>query len=277
MQIAFYQVDAFTKEAFRGNPAGVCVLEKEISERNMQLIAAEMNLSETAFVFPFEGAARLSSNRFKLRWFTPKTEVALCGHATLAVSKVLFDHLGAEWDTIFYETKSGKLTAQKSSEGILLDFPSDEPIGLNPPFEVLKTMGISHYETIFWGKNTNKLVIHLKTLADVLQLHPNFLRMKEVNCSKIKGVAVTCLGKDPYDFTSRYFNPWAGVDEDSVTGSVHTLLAPYWASLLKKDRLRAYQASQRGGEIVLRLVEQGRVQLIGESVVVLQGTIALPE
>lgn len=274
-EIQIYQVDAFTNRHFKGNPAGICILEEKISDLHMQLIAQEMNLSETAFLSPIEGRF-ISSHIFKLRWFTPKTEVALCGHATLGASKVLFDEIGICCNEIVYETKSGRLFAQKYNEGISLDFPRDEPLSVEPPYEILRAMGICNYENVFYGKSTNKLVIHLKTEDEVLKLNPDFQLMKETNCGNIKGVGVTSKGNGKYDFISRYFNPWAGVNEDPVTGSVHTLLASYWGDLLKKSEMRAYQASQRGGEIILNTEVNGRVKLIGEAVIVLKGTIYVP-
>lgn len=271
--LKIYHVDAFTKECFKGNPAGVCMLEEELDDQYMQLIAQEMNLSETAFVSPLDGKSIAESNVFKLRWFAPKVEIGLCGHATLGASKILFDELGINGDCIFYETKSGRLTAKKLSQGIVLDFPIDEPVSMAPQIELMEAMGISDYENIIYGKRTNKLVIHLKTEEEVLNLNPNYEHMKEIHCSSIKGVGVTCRGNSGYDFISRYFNPWAGVNEDPVTGSVHTLLAAYWGSLLKRNELRAYQASYRGGEILLRIREQDRVELVGEAVIVLKGSI----
>ena len=277
MRIPIYQVDAFTNEYFKGNPAGVCILEKEIDDLYMQKIANEMNLSETAFVFPPDGETISSSQMLNLRWFTPKTEVPLCGHATLGASKVLFDDLGYGLDTITYKTKSGKLVAEKCNEGIALDFPIDEPISIQPPTDILEAMGVLNYENIIYGKNTNKLVIHLKSDKDVFEQNPNFEHMKNIQCSNIKGVGVTCKGNKRYDFISRFFNPWVGVNEDPVTGSVHTLLSSYWGSLLKKNKMIAYQASQRSGEILLTIEKQGRVKLIGESVIVLKGVIYLPD
>jgi len=276
MRLPIYQVDAFTKEPYKGNPAGVCILEKEIDDSYKQLIAEEMNLSETAFLSPCDGETILTSKTFNLRWFTPKTEVPLCGHATLGTSKVLFDDIGIGLDTIVYETKSGRLIAEKCDEGISLDFPIDEPLSIDPPAGLLKAMGIYGYKNVIYGKNTKKLVIHLETENDIINLDPNFELMKEIQCDNIKGVGITCRGAGENDFISRYFNPWAGVNEDPVTGSVHTLLASYWGDLLGKSVMRAYQASHRGGTILLKAETQGRVKLIGEAAIVLIGTVYLP-
>lgn len=272
--VQIYQVDAFTNECFKGNPAGVCILEKTVEDEYMQLIAKEMNLSETAFVQSFEGRPINQTNIFSLRWFTPKYEVDLCGHATIAASEILFNNIGIKNNQIIYETKSGRLTANKTVDGIALDFPIDEALNINPSNDILEAMGIECYENAIIGKNTRKLVIHLKTESEVLKLTPNFEKMKCLEFDmEVKGVGVTCRGNGNYDFISRYYNPWAGVNEDPVTGSVHTLLAPYWGKLLNKNEMKAYQASDRGGEIILRILAGDRVQLIGQTIVVLKGEL----
>lgn len=267
--IKIYQVDGFTNRLFKGNPAAVCILDEPIEDRIMQSIALEMNLSETAFILHKE------KNIFQLRWFTPKTEVDLCGHATLGASEVLFNGFNLEYNDIVYETKSGRLKIRKDTTGIILDFPSDEPV-YNKSVDVeglLKAMDIQNYKRIFYGKRTNKLVLHMDKEEDIVKIRPNFEDMKKLNLKDIKGVAVTAESKGKYDFTSRYFNPWAGVNEDPVTGSVHTLLATYWSDILGKKILNAYQASDRSGEIGLRLKCNNRLELIGEAVIVLKGEI----
>lgn len=272
--VPIYQVDAFTNECFKGNPAGVCVLEEAIEDKYMQLIAKEMNLSETAFIQSLEGKPINQTNTFLLRWFTPKYEVDLCGHATIAASKILFDIIGIKDEQINYETKSGRVTANKTGTGISLNFPIDNPLNINLSKDILEAVGIENYQNAIIGKNTKKLVIHLNSEREVLSLSPNFEKMKCLEFKRdVKGVGVTCAGNGEYDFTSRYFNPWAGVNEDPVTGSVHTLLAAYWNKLLNKNEMKAYQASDRGGEIILRIINENKVELIGEAVVVLKGEL----
>lgn len=267
--VTIYQVDAFTNERFKGNPAGVCILKEKIDDKYMQLIAKEMNLSETAFV---ENASGDDANIFSLRWFTPKYEVNLCGHATIAASEILFNQMGIKDEKITYMTKSGKLIASKTGEGIALDFPIDEPINISLSDSILDAMGIKNYENAIIGKNTRKLVIQLKTEAEVLEITPEFEKMKQLKFeTDVKGIGVTCIGNEKYDFISRYFNPWAGVNEDPVTGSVHTLLSAYWGKLLNKTEMKAYQASERGGEIALRILDGNRVELAGQAIVVLKG------
>lgn len=269
--VTVYQVDAFTNERFKGNPAGVCILKEKIDDKYMQLIAKEMNLSETAFAEPVKGNG---TNIFSLRWFTPKYEVNLCGHATIAASEILFNQMEIKDEKITYETKSGKLIASKTSKGIALDFPIDEPININLSDNILETMGIKNYENAIIGKNTRKVVIQLKTEADVLGITPEFEKMKQLKFeTDVKGIGVTCVGNAEYDFISRYFNPWAGVNEDPVTGSVHTLLAAYWGRILNKSVMKAYQASERGGEIALRVSDGNRVELAGQAITVLKGEL----
>lgn len=274
--VPIYQVDAFTNECFKGNPAAVCVLEAAMEDKDMQRIAKEMNQSETAFVQPLEGSSIQGTNRFSLRWFTPKYEVDLCGHATIATSEVLFNYLGIKEERILYETRSGLLTACKTNQGISLDFPVDEPIPVELSKDIIEGIGLDMYEDALIGKTTKKLVVRVSTESEVVKLSPDFEKMKRLEFPMdVKGVGVTCRGNKSYDFISRYFNPWAGVNEDPVTGSVHTLLAAYWGKLLNKSEMRAYQASDRGGEIALRLLTGNRVELIGQAVVVLKGELCI--
>lgn len=273
-----YQVDVFTTEYFKGNPAGVCILDKQIEPEYMQLIAKEMNLSETAFVLPLHNKSVKEADAFSLRWFTPKVEIPLCGHATLGTSKILFEVIEVNSEQIIFDTKSGSLTAKKYETEIALDMPLDQPIEIKLPAGLLKAMGIKNYENAVIGKNTGKLIIKLKEGKEILDLTPNFELMKKINFEyDIKGIAVTSKGTGKYDFISRYFNPWAGVNEDPVTGSVHTVLASYWGNLLNKNQMRAYQASERGGEILLKIKDENRIELIGEAVIVLKGEIYIPE
>lgn len=271
MEISVYQVDAFTSKACKGNPAAVCIVDRSIEDRVMQDIAAEMNLSETAFVVPFQEAGH-----YFIRWFTPKTEVPLCGHATLAASKVIFDCLGFVGGKILFDSAGGKLESRRHENGFTLDFPADEPVEASPADDILEAMGIRKYRDVVYGKTTNKLVVRLHSEKEVRSVSPDFEKMKSVKlCFPVRGVGVTAEGEGDHDIVSRYFNPWAGVNEDPVTGSVHTLLAPYWSSILGKREFRALQASQRGGEILIRIMNDRRLEFIGDAVVVMQGEIFL--
>lgn len=275
-KIKIFQVDAFTSEAFKGNPAAVCILENDISDELMKNIAQEMNLSETAFVKPLKNSNIGKGNLFSLRWFTPEVEVDLCGHATIATSKVLFDEFNIKEQYIKYETKSGLLTAKKKDEKISLDFPIDKALDFNLTQDILDAMGIRSYSKAIIGEKTRKLVIEVKDKDNIINLKPNFEILKSLKFkSDVKGIGVTCRGNEKYDFISRYFNPWAGINEDPVTGSVHTLLANYWSNKLNKMDMNAYQASNRSGEISLKLLENDRVKLSGEAVIVLRGELYL--
>lgn len=278
MKISVYQVDAFTSEAYKGNPAAVCLVDRKLEDEVMQDIASEMNLSETTFVQPLEGGSLTGTAQYSIRWFTPRTEVPLCGHATLAASKVIFDCTGFERDRIVFKYMSGQLESRRHAKGFTLDFPSDEPMEPGPSADLLEAMGIVKYKELVYGKNTGKLVVRLHSEEEVRNLRPNFERMKSVKvCFPVKGVGVTAEGSGDYDIVSRYFNPWAGVNEDSVTGSVHTVLAPYWSVILGKNELRALQASQRCGEILIKIARDGRLKFIGDAVVVLKGELYLQE
>lgn len=275
-KIKIYQVDAFTSESFKGNPAAVCILENDISDELMKNIAQEMNLSETAFVKPLKNLNIGKGNLFSLRWFTPEVELDLCGHATIATSKVLFDEFNIKEQYIKYETKSGLLTAKKKDEKISLDFPIDKALDFNLTQDILDAMGIRSYSKAIIGEKTRKLVIEVKDKENIINLKPNFEILKSLKFkSDVKGIGVTCRGNEKYDFISRYFNPWDGINEDPVTGSVHTLLANYWSNKLNKMDMNAYQASNRSGEISLKLLENDRVKLSGEAVIVLRGELYL--
>ncbi|GAA0085810.1 PhzF family phenazine biosynthesis protein [Clostridium sp. CTA-7] len=273
-EIKIYQVDAFTNKAFKGNPAAVCILEEDINDDLMRSIAQEMNLSETAFVKPLECSDVNSCSFFSLRWFTPEVEVDLCGHATIATSKVLFDEFNISGQEIKYQTKSGTLIAKRENEKIGLDFPIDKPLNFELTEDILKAMGIKKYFKAIIGEKTRKLVIELESEEEIINLQPNFEKLKVLSFNtNVKGIGVTCKGRKKYDFISRYFNPWAGINEDPVTGSVHTLLASYWSSILNKSEMLSYQCSNRGGEILIKVLENNRVELSGEAVVVFKGEL----
>ena len=268
-RIPIYQVDAFTEEPFRGNPAAVCLLQRQYDDKVLQFIAAEMNLSETAFLRNQTDKQLDSSGFFSLRWFTPKTEVPLCGHATLASASVLFDGLKTSAQEIIFETKSGELTARKEENSIVLDFPRNESVPTDPDKDLLKAVGIVKFKSAQVSENAKKLLIHLWNEESLLGLKPDFESMRSIHTfDDIQGVIVTSEGHPPYDFTSRFFAPWIGIDEDPVTGAAHTVLAPYWSKILGKQEMLAHQASSRGGEMKVRLRPNNRVDLIGNAVII---------
>ncbi len=255
-----YQVDAFTDKPFSGNPAAICVLSRPADDFWMQQLAAEMNLSETAFIHPYKDG-------YKLRWFTPTTEVALCGHATLATAHILWEHYSLSPNELarFY-TDSGLLTARRNRENwIELDFPSLPVEKADAPESLLTALKV---KPVFVGKNGMDYLIEVGSEEELLDMKPEFWRLAE---TPVRGVMVTSRSDNPaFDFVSRFFAPASGVNEDPVTGSAHCALTPYWAPKLSKDRMVAYQASHRGGVIKVRLNED-RVILAGKAVTVLKG------
>jgi PhzF family phenazine biosynthesis protein len=254
-----YQVDAFTDRPFAGNPAAVCLLPGPAEPRWMQDVAREMNLSETAFLHPEDGA-------WRLRWFTPAVEVELCGHATLASAHVLWEsgRLGAG-ETARFQTLSGLLTAERKGDWIELDFPARTAEPVEPPAGLLEALGA---RPVFLGKSRYDYFLELPDEDAVRAVAPDFQALRSL---PVRGIIVTARGSsNPFDFVSRFFAPGSGVDEDPVTGSAHCTLAPYWTARLGRDELLAYQASARGGVVRVRVVRE-RVRLGGQAVTVLPG------
>ena len=259
-RIKCWQVDAFTDRPFAGNPAAVCWLEQEADAAWMQQVAAEMNLSETAFVRPLgEG--------HELRWFTPAVEVDLCGHATLAAAHALWQSGMAPKGALRFHTRSGVLACTQVGDFIELDFPATPAAAMAPPAALVEALGV---EPVFTGKSKFYVLAEVESADVVRALRPDFRKLLDV---PTLGVIATAASDDPkFDFISRFFAPALGVNEDPVCGSAHCCLAPYWAERLGKSQLTAYQASARGG--VLRLKLNGdRVTLGGQAVTVWQGEL----
>lgn len=258
MELNIYQIDAFTDKVFSGNPAAVCPLNSWLPDETLQKIAMENNLAETAYyVKEKEG--------YRIRWFTPTVEVDLCGHATLASAFVLFHHEGYEGNQIVFNSRSGPLTVTKEKDLITLNFPTDQlqETDLFPalvdafPVKPLKALkGKSDYMLIFENENQVKSLV------------PDFRKLASV---KSRGVIVTAKG-NKVDFVSRFFGPQSGIDEDPVTGSAHTTLIPYWASVLGKTELTAFQCSARGGNLNCKL-KGDRVDISGQGKLYLVGKI----
>lgn len=269
-----FTVDAFTALPFHGNPASVCLLDCDVSENTMQAIAAEMNHSETAFMRPLDGPPARATH-FSLRWFTPQVEVPLCGHATLAAAAVLFHELANPAPAIRFDTKSGTLAARREGTQIALDFPAEEfrPTTVRPA--ILEALGVREPVAAFYARGDRNLLLHLADKEDVLGLAPDFALLRQARESDLfLGVIVTAAGSGAYDFVSRYFAPWVGIDEDPVTGSAHCALTPYWSQLTGRAEMRAYQASPRGGEMTVRL-KGNRVELVGQAVVLTVGALRI--
>ena len=261
MQYPIYQVDAFTGRVFGGNPAAVVLLNEWLPDETLQAIAAENNLSETAFLI-------FGKYVHSLRWFTPTVEGDLCGHATLASAHALWElGLIKQEEKIRFHTRSGLLTCVQKNSWIELNFPAEPAGSADAPPELLQALDITPR---FVGKNRFDYLVEVHTETEVRNLAPDFERLKALG---IRGAMVTAPSDDPaYDFVSRFFAPGAGINEDPVTGSAHCCLAPFWGARLNKRELTARQISHRGGTLRLRLGED-RVFISGQAVTVLKGEL----
>lgn len=263
MEHPVYHVDAFARNPFGGNPAAVCLLSEPKEAGWMQDVAREMNLSETAFL-------RQNGTAHELRWFSPETEVDLCGHATLATAHILWEEgLLSPSDSARFDTRSGRLTAARAGEWIEMDFPAEPETAAHPPAGLLEALAASPR---YIGKNRFDYLIEVESEEKVRGLRPDFERLARLD---MRGVMVTAPSASPeYDFVSRFFAPGAGISEDPVTGSAHCCLGPFWGKRLKKIRLKGFQVSARGGEV--RVENNGdRVRLSGQAVTVFRGKLSV--
>jgi len=259
MGLAIYQVDAFTDQLFAGNPAAVCLLPAPRERHWMQMVAREMNLSETAFLHP-------ENDGWRLRWFTPAVEVALCGHATLASAHVLWEtgQLPPTATARFY-TESGLLTAERIGSSIELNFPAKIAVPTRTPAGLAEALGV---KPLFVGRSAFDYLVEIDSATTLRVMKPDFGKLGEL---PVRGVIVTARSdQTEFDFVSRFFAPASGVNEDPVTGSAHCTLGPFWQERLNKSDFSAYQASARGGVVKVRLAG-GRVFLGGDAVTVLRG------
>ncbi len=261
MTIPLFHVDAFTDQPFRGNPAAVCILPGPKDDAWLQRVAAEMNLSETAFLTKM-------GDGFRLRWFSPTVEVALCGHATLASAHVLWQAgFAAEGQPIHFHTQSGVLKASRAGDDIELDFPLMVAEGATPPPQLAAALGASFR---YAGRNRFDYLVEVESEEVVRKLAPDFRLLATL---PVRGVIVTSRSADPaFDFVSRFFAPATGINEDPATGSAHCCLASFWRARLHKDDFRAYQASARGGVVRVR-VAGDRAVLGGRAVTVARGEL----
>ncbi len=274
--IPCWQVNAFTSRPFGGNPAAVCWLEQPASDDWMQAVAREMNLSETAYVRPVD-------DRLELRWFTPVSEVDLCGHATLATAHALWTAgVRSDRDPLRFQTRSGWLTCRRvaGADGrnrIELDFPATPAVAADPPPGLLSALGLPESESgspsvVHVGRTKFDWLVVLRSAEQVRQLRPDYSRLREF---PVRGVIVTARSDDTgCDFQSRFFAPVVGVDEDPVCGSAHCALTPYWGDVLGRNELVARQVSSRVGELWLRR-EGDRVILAGEAVMIWRGEVVV--
>jgi len=260
MKLPLFQVDAFANRLFKGNPAAVVPLDNWLEDEVMQQIAMENNLSETAFFVA-------TKDGFEIRWFTPKAEVKLCGHATLASAHVIFEEANFPGSEIIFNSKSGKLIVRRKGEQLQLDFPADKIRAIDAPNQVIQALGklpVACYK----GQSDYMLIYDTET--EIRQISPNFGSLAKTDT---RGIIVTAPGTQ-VDFVSRFFAPRVGVDEDPVTGSAHTTLAPYWSHRLGKTEMKAEQLSFRGGELHVSVTEN-RVLIGGSTKTYLRGEIFL--
>ncbi len=263
MTIPCFQIDAFAPAPFQGNPAAVCVLDAPADARWMQAVAAEMNLSETAFVFAQDG-------EFALRWFTPRVEVRLCGHATLATAHVIWElGLASPAAQLSFHTASGRLQARRRGSEIELDFPLRVSQDCPAPAELLSSLGLD--SSVAVRRDVEDYLVVVDDPVTLRQLRPDFSRLARID--GVRGTIVSSRSDDAgFDFLSRFFAPAQGIDEDPVTGSAHCCLAHYWGEALGKSHLTGLQVSRRGGVVAMEIVGE-RVMLRGRAVTVFRGAL----
>lgn len=257
-------VDSFTDEAYKGNPAGVCVLEMPISEELMLKIAQELGLSETAFVSPNKNSETLLS----IRYFSPKMEIPLCGHATLASAKVVFETTDST-KIEFINIQNLSLPIESVDGQILMRFPIYETTPSNAPSELLSALGLKEIVNSVYNDETKILLLEIESSEELAELSPDYESLYKSHTS-INGVLVTAKSEGEFDFHSRYFWPWSGTNEDPVTGGTHTFLAKYWSVRLGKTKMKSFQSSRRSGFMGVEL-KNGELLITGSAVVVFKG------
>ncbi len=266
MRIKTFLVDSFTKESFKGNPAGVCILEAPIGEELMESIASELGYSETAFVLKVE-----DTDNYKIRFFSPKMEIPLCGHATLAASKVQFEQYPQLENLSFLNIDNLKINVQKLETGIQFVFPAYKTEAAKVPFSLLQALEITEIINCEYNRETNILLLEINSSIELRKLQPDFEALLKSHKS-ISGVLVTARSEEEaYDFESRYFWPWSGTNEDPVTGGTHTFLAPYWSERLHLKRMTSYQCSERTGMMEVEVTNQDTVIIQSDAVIILEG------
>lgn len=270
-KIETYIVDSFTNEPFKGNPAGVCILEEEIDENKMQSIAKELGLSETAFITK----KSTGFDKYLIRFFSPKMEIPLCGHATLASSKVVFNKYPDLKAIEFMNIDNLNLKISCNKSMIKMNFPIYDTIAQQTPKELLVALGIKKINNSEYNSETKILLLEIDDSDILNQLSPNFEQLKASH-NAIHGVLVTAISKkDNFDFESRYFWPWSGTNEDPVTGGTHTFLAKYWSERLNKTKMKSYQCSERTGFMTVELIDQDNMTIESEAQIVFEGKLIL--
>ncbi|MFK8038924.1 MAG: PhzF family phenazine biosynthesis protein [Crocinitomicaceae bacterium] len=269
-KIETYIVDSFTDKPVKGNPAGVCLLNQKMTDEQMLSIAKELGLSETAFVTLID-----KPNKYSIRYFSPVMEIPLCGHATLASSKVLFEINPKMNDIHFKNIQNLDLMIKKYKEKIEMEFPIYDTISQNTPDELLKALGIEKVLNSVFNKETNILLIEIESCQLLNNIAPNFEKLKASHTS-INGVLVTAISdKNDFDFESRYFWPWSGTNEDPVTGGTHTFLAKYWAERLNKKKMNSFQCSERTGFMEVELISDSKLTIKSEAQIILKGELRI--
>lgn len=267
-----YIVDSFTNVPFKGNPAGVCLPKEALTETKMLQIAQELNLSETSYIQPING----TSNNYSIRYFSPKMEIPLCGHATLAAAKVLFENSNIE-HIEFTTIENIKLKIKKIGDHIYMQFPI---YGLHPttyPPALPKALGLNEVKEAYYNSETHILMLVTENGAELKNLNPNFIALKESH-DNINGVLVTCPAKSDdefFDFYCRYFWPWSGSNEDPVTGAIQTFLAKYWSDKLGKTSLKSFQASARTGHMEIDIIDDQKIELKCQAKIVFEGSLCV--
>lgn len=260
-----YFVDSFTNQKFKGNPAAVCIAESNLDGIAMQNIATEIGFSETAFI------KKIDSNTYNIRFFTPKMEISLCGHATLASSKIIFDTTTLQ-NIIFINSENVELKIGKANDKIVMQFPVYETTEIDVPQSVLDAIGIDKTVDTRFSPDRKIILIEINNSDTLANLKPDFLALVN-SYSGINGVLVTAQSNSPdFDFHYRYFWPWAGTNEDPVTGGIQTFLTKYWATKLTKNKLKAFQSSLRTGMMTTELLED-KVLIYGDAVTVFEGEL----
>lgn len=263
-----YIVDSFTDRPYTGNPAGVCLPAEEIADRVMLQIAQELGLSETAFVVPIDGG-----DAYSIRFFSPVMEIPLCGHATLAAAKILFETLELQM-VHFVNVEGLDLIARRAGGDIVLEFPVYETEAAEAPPALLKALTLDAVENVVFNKETNILLLEIQDTGNLAALTPDFAALYNSHDS-INGVLVTAPSAgDGYDFHSRYFWPWSGTNEDPVTGGTHTFLAKYWAMRLGKSKMRSFQSSRRTGFMQVEVLGD-KLLITSQAQIILRGEISV--
>ncbi|MFT7352880.1 MAG: putative PhzF superfamily epimerase YddE/YHI9 [Flavobacterium sp.] len=263
-------IDSFTNEAFKGNPAGVCLLKSDISAKKMQAIASELNLSETAFL----NQVASKETEYAIRYFSPTVEIPFCGHATLAASKMVLHHLKKS-EVSFTTFHNLKLSAISNGKSIVMKFPLFNTIDYLPNAILYESLGIPNSVVIRFSKDLEMVLIEVQDKELLQNIKPDFTKMIQ-SSDTLKGVIVTAKSQDKnYDFYSRCFCPWIGINEDPVTGSSHSVLAKYWSNILNKTEFSAFQLSKRGGFMQLKILSETELEVTSEAKIVFEGILNL--